>query len=453
MTAIDAFGYPVAGCDEARIKDWDRAVHAYLAHDRSLPEKLGALFAAQPHFAMALACKGLFSLLLGRRELISVAKEAHEAAERALIVGSSTERERRYVEALGLYVAHQPSRAAAAFDALLQKWPRDALALKIGHSIKFVLGDPAGMRSSIEAVIDHYNQAHPAAGYAYGCYAFALEETGEYLKAEEQGRLSQSLARDDAWGLHAVAHVLEMTGRPRDGIDWIAAGSPMLKESNNFGYHVWWHLALFHLELGHFETALKLYDRKVRKEQTDDFRDISNGTALLARLEIEGVDVGDRWEEMGALSASRIEDGCNIFADVHYLLARGRPGRMAAAEQLVRHMRSRQGPLAGELGGVAARAGMPLALGILAYGRGEFASAQRHLAEAARSFQCIGGSHAQRDVFAWLAVDAAIKAQRPTAARSLIQQRLHLRAPDSFTRRRLPQVEALEQSKQLAATA
>jgi hypothetical protein len=57
-----------------------------------------------------------------------------------------------------------------------------------------------------------------------------------------------------------------------------------------------------HLDLGEYDAALALYDADIRAEKTDDYRDISNGASLLSRLELEGVDVGDRWEELADLS-------------------------------------------------------------------------------------------------------------------------------------------------------
>ncbi|MFB2351867.1 hypothetical protein, partial [Priestia megaterium] len=75
----------------------------------------------------------------------------------------------------------------------------------------------SGMRRSIETVLPSYGADHPALGYALGCHAFALEETGDYTRAEREGRRAVSLAADDAWGLHAVAHVFDMTGRAAEG--------------------------------------------------------------------------------------------------------------------------------------------------------------------------------------------------------------------------------------------
>ena len=103
----------------------------------------------------------------------------------------------------------------------------------------------------------------------------------------------------DAWGLHAVSHVHEMTGRTEDGIRWIEGQRDRgFRHCNNFGGHLFWHLALFKLERGAVAEVFELYDRKIRHDKTDDFRDIANGASLLMRLELDGHAVGTRWEEL-----------------------------------------------------------------------------------------------------------------------------------------------------------
>ncbi|NRB36802.1 MAG: archaeosortase/exosortase family protein, partial [Rhodobacteraceae bacterium] len=79
-----------------------------------------------------------------------------------------------------------------------------------------------------------------------------------------------------------------------------------------------WHKALLLLDQGDNDAVLALYDEQVRSEKTDDYRDFSNASSLLMRLELEGVSVGDRWEELAALAETRTDDGCLIFADLHY---------------------------------------------------------------------------------------------------------------------------------------
>jgi hypothetical protein len=113
-----------------------------------------------------------------------------------------------------------------------------------------------------------------------------------------------------------------MRAEPDAGIALIESHYAAWGQSNNFRYHVWWHKALLHLDRGELDVALTLYDAQIRADRSDDYRDIANATSLLMRLELEGVAVGARWDELAQLSENRVEDGCLVFADLHYMLAR-----------------------------------------------------------------------------------------------------------------------------------
>ena len=263
---------------------------------------------------------GFFCLLLGRPEMVETAREALAAARAAAASTHPTLRERAYAAALADWLDGRPSVAVARLETALEAAPRDALAMKLVQAILFMLGRTAEMRSSVERLLPVWIE-HPARGYLVGCHAFTLCETGDYPQAEAAGALALALAPDDAWGLHAVAHVHDMTGHARSGLAWLAPRRAAWEHCNNFRFHVWWHIALMHLDLGDTSAALELYDDEIRAERTDDYRDVANATSLLSRLELEGVDVGDRWEELAAIAEARTGDGCVVFADLHYLLA------------------------------------------------------------------------------------------------------------------------------------
>jgi len=412
-------------------------VSGFLAHSASTPDHLSEVLRRAPEFALGWAAKGMFTLLLGRSELKPVAAEALLAARAAIAAAGASRREASYVEALASYLAGRPSRAAAILDTVLERHPADALAMKLVHAIRFVLGDRHGMLNSMRAVIESYDAAHPHAGYAMGCMSFALEENGAYIEAEHTGRAGLDLAPDDAWGLHAVAHVYDMTARSDTGVAWLSSQSGRWAHCNNFGAHVWWHLALFHLDMGEFGRVLELYDGKVRAEHTDDYRDISNGAAMLVRLEIEGVEVGGRWEELAALAAGRVEDGAVVFADLHYLLSLHGGERDGEAEALIARLARDARRSGHDMHEVAAVAGLPEARGLAAFRAGNYDLAFEQLRRVLPFLQRIGGSHAQRDVFTRLAIEAGIRAGRWREAEEELVARTRRRgAEDGFTSRR-----------------
>lgn len=424
----DVFGQTTSLTQAAAVADWNDTMRGFLSHAAVTPKHLGAVLTAEPGFAMGHAVKGLFYLLLARRELVEMAAEALTAARAARIAAGVSAREDHYVGALEAWIGGAPSGAVAHMEAVLADHPHDTLAMKLSQAIRFILGDSTGMRRSVERVMPAYAHDHPGRGYLLGCHAFALEETGEFDRAGIAGRQALWMAPDDAWGLHAVAHVHDMTGNARAGLDWLAGREAAWTHCNNFRYHVWWHKALMHLDLGEMDAALALYDLEIRKDRTDDYRDISNATSLLVRLELEGVDVGNRWEELADLSAARTEDGCLIFADLHYLLALCADDRVADTERLIGRIHRDAQRRGDETGARMAAPGEAAAAGLQAFGDGRYDAAFRLLMQARGTMQQAGGSHAQRDVFERLTIDAGLRSGQLDAAERILDDRRAARA-------------------------
>ena len=436
----DFCGCPVTlgdGADrEAALAAWNDTIRGFLSHAAATPERLERTLALAPDFSLAYACRGLFCLLLGRRELVASARGCLEKAEASRC--TTTAREALYLDALRAWLNGRPSGAAWAIEDALTLFPRDALAMKLGQSIRFVLGDAGGMRRSLERVAPDWDENHPARGYLDGCYAFALEEAGEYAAAERYGCQALERAPDDAWGLHAVAHVHDMTGDTARGLAWLMPRREAWAHCNNFRYHVWWHVALMHLDQGDMDEVLRLYDETIRAERTDDYRDVSNAASLLTRLDIEGVPVGRRWEELAEIAQTRIHDGCLAFADLHYLLALVGSRREDATRDLLARIHADAARRETETDRTMRRPGLDAATGLEAFGEGRFEDAFAHLTTARPVMQTIGGSHAQRDVFERLTIEAGLRAGRLDETSAIIDARERRRGgyPDRFARER-----------------
>ena len=186
--------------------------------------------------------------------------------------------------------------------------------------------------------------------------------------------------------------------------------------------HNWWHLALFELELDHAATVLDLYDRQVWGVVKAYSQDQIGAVSLLARLEIAGVDVGDRWQDVADHLEQRREDHVQPFLALQYLYGLARAGRTSAGPRLAR------------LEAFAARVpvwsrtawqqvAVPAARGLLAHANGDWHGAVEGLGQALPQLQTIGGSHAQRDLFEQLHLDALLRAGRWSSAQHLLQQR------------------------------
>jgi tetratricopeptide (TPR) repeat protein len=198
--------------------------------------------------------------------------------------------------------------------------------------------------------------------------------------------------------------------------------------------HIWWHKALFHLELGQYEAALALYDGPIRATQRPLSLSLTNATALLWRLDTLGCDVGERWRELATLWQGHADGKCLVFADIHAAMAELRSGREALAEQRLAAMRE---TAAGdrEAADLYRTVGVPLVEGLAAFHRGLYERAIEWLLRTRFDLWRIGGSHAQRDVVTWTLAEAAVRAGRREVARALAYERLATRPRSAPNRR------------------
>ena len=435
----DVFNQDVTLQDAGALEAWNATALGFLTHAGATPGHLADCLNAAPDFALGHAAKGLFCMLGGQRELVETARVALEAAKASSEATPVSLREAAFIQALQHWLDGSLSKATLCLEEQLRATPTDTLASKMSHAMRFLVGDAQGMRSAIEKVLPAYGDEDRGIGFIEGCYAFALEETGCYQQAERTGRRAMTRNRDDAWGLHAVSHVHEMTVNPQAGLDWLEAREGSWAHCLNFRYHVWWHKALIHLDLGQYDRVLDLYDAEIRREKTDDYRDIANATSLLSRLEADGIAVGDRWEELADLGEKRAEDGASVFADLHYMLALVADNRGDAISRLMTRMETDAGRRKSELERIMAQPGLSAAKGLDALGHGDAAQAFAHLCHARRDMDLVGGSRAQRDVFERLTIDAGIRAGLFEDAQNILMERTRRRAgrEDGFTAARM----------------
>ncbi len=411
---------------------FEEAVEAVAAH-RPVGDTLSRALEADPNMIAAHVLSTFGAILLGRAETISLAAETHKKLKGAVQNQRHlTAGEQALVESLDCAVAGYWRRAAKRLELHLETAPEDFLAAKIAHALRFLLGDREAMVRLTGNLVTRAPESGAGYGFLLGCHAFCLEETGSYAEAEACGRKAVAKEPADSWGLHAVSHVFEMTGRAEEGREWLSASRPTWSRCNNFSFHMAWHLALYHLETGDHETVLTLYDEEIRPQQTDDFRDMSNAVSMLWRLEQEGVNVGDRWQPLYEIAYRRRKDTTYIFGSLHYLLALIASGDLRGAEELIDALRERKGEDSDQAR-VARYIGWRVAQALLRM-PGHCAKSGLCLAEMAKRLPVIGGSHAQRDVFIRSLMAVAMRSQDYPSLRAITSLRHELRQEDRFDR-------------------
>jgi hypothetical protein len=353
------------------------------------------------------------------------------------------EREQAHLAALSHLGQGARAAAVAVLDRHLMRYPLDLVAHQAAALIDGFLGRFPWVRDRSARALPLWSKDQPGYGTLLALHGFGLEESGDYTRAEDESRAAAELEPLSFWPHHTVAHVMEMTGRPEDGLGWMAAREALWSTPGHINQiHIWWHKSLFHLELGQYDAALALYDGPMRATQRPVALSITNATALLWRLDTLGYDVGERWREQADLWQGHADGKCLVFADIHAAMAELRSGEASAVERRLEAMRE---TAAGdvEAAGLYRTVGIPLVEGLAAFHRGAWAEAVELLLPVRFDLWQIGGSHAQRDVVDWTLTEAAVRAGQRDIALSLAHERLAPRPRSAPNRRFLRHAEAI----------
>jgi tetratricopeptide (TPR) repeat protein len=427
-------GVEYTAASEAAVQAFDATVEAYCSFGRDIGSRLKATFEADPGMPMAHVLKGCFFQYMAVPWALAKTPEAISRA-RSLMEKASA-REQMHVLGLDAWSKGDLRGAIRIYESILQDHPRDFLALKIANFFYFYLGDSKNVRDSVARVLHAWEPSVPFYGYVTSLYAFGLEETGRYAEAERAARQAIEINPRDAWAVHTLAHTAEARERYREGIGFLEQTEAHWNAGNNFRYHLWWHKALLHLGLDERDAVLAMYDERLWDPESDEYLDLTNDISTLQRLELLGVDIEDRWTPV----ADKVEKLCETryfaFIDAHYLLALAAAGRMQTAQLMLEWLRTYAGSKQETTAEVTARVNLPLCEGLVAYRAGNFERAADLILPVRDEIRLIGGSHAQRELFEQILIDAALKARRYSLARALVSERRQARPAHSWNRAR-----------------
>jgi tetratricopeptide (TPR) repeat protein len=416
----DKRGLALTTASAEAVAAFDTAVERYLEYRLDTFEHVKRALAADPGFVMGHCLKGSLVMLMGTSAVHGLVAET--------------------LAALASWHAGDLLRACAVWDGIVAAHPHDLLAMRLMHFTQFWMGRDRALRNGVAMALPAWDEAVPGFGYVLAMHAFGLEECGDMEGAERAGRRAVALNPDDLWGVHAVAHVLEMQGRLAEGAAWLRPPADGWADRNAMKGHLWWHAALFPLEQGRHDDVLALYDRAVRPGEKPFYLDLQNAAALLARLELRGVDVGDRWRELAGHAEVRVDDHAILFTDLHNVMALARGGERGAAEALVASLERFAGRPDDYEAALVRPLVAPVAHAILAFCAGEPGTCVDLLLPLRHDLQPMGGSHTQRDVFHQLLLEAAIRAGRLDSARALAAERVTLRPASVHNWRRYAHV-------------
>lgn len=375
----------------------DAAITSYLASRSDTPQLLKQAMAHDPQDLTAACMMGYLLRLAGDLANAQRARGLHRDLCERVAGGAGTARERDHVTALGLWLEDDLPALEAHFETMLAEQPTDVLTLRMLHYLYFYDGDAERMRQSVAQRLADF-AGHPLEGYVKGMLAFAHEEAGDYDPAERLGREAVRANPEDIWAAHAVAHVMQMQGRWREGTEWVGELRPHWQHANNFRCHLFWHQALYHLAGNELDAVLEIYDAELAPVIADDFYlDVCNAASLLLRLEALGCAVGTRWQPLAAMAEHHVDDAELVFASLHYLMPLLRTNSPAAVRLMASLEQWAERDSA--QGHVVREVALDIARFLQAVQMQDTAAARRLFERFRPRLHRIGGSHAQRELF------------------------------------------------------
>lgn len=443
-------GLPLSTPSNEACKLFDATLTQYVkwTNDKSLGGIEGCLSklrAADPTFAMGHAISnGL--VLIGTGSSVRLDKELDLAVKTMVEISNTqplTPREQLHVSAVEAFAKGNFPKACDLWEQILRDHPTDMLALKFSHDAYFYLGYQEQMRDSVARIYPFWTPDIPLSSYVKGIYSFGLMETNFYDQAEKLAREALSAEPTDAWSVHTIAHVHEMRAEVQAGLDFMQRSEAHWKDSDMLACHNYWHWALYLIEKGEYEAALTIYDQHILPSlrASGAMLDVVDGCSMLYRLQMEGVSVGQRWQDILPVTQRHSRDHILLFNDAHFLMASlGARDPQTTQELLTTLQDASESPGENCQHLLARDVGLPLCQALVAAEDGNPDRVLELLLPIRYRIVQIGGSNAQRDVFNQLLIHAALNCTSRAhkhVARSLLMERDALKPNSPLTERLL----------------
>ncbi|TDE36186.1 tetratricopeptide repeat protein [Antarcticimicrobium sediminis] len=372
---------------------------------------------ADPGSAMANAYAALAFLFVENPDAGKLARPYLERAEAA--ASGANRREQMNIAAVRAWADGDVPKAIRIGNEIADAFVHDLPMVKTVQYHEFNLGNAAGMLRVAERVAE----ANSDLSHMYGLSAFAYEQCHLLGDAETAARRAIELKRKEPWAHHALAHVLITQGRIDEGVDFLEDVSQTWTDLNSFMLtHNWWHLCLNYISKGRFDDVLKAYDRHIWGIDKTYSQDQIGAVSLLLRLELVGVDVGDRWNDVAEHMKGRTADFVQPFLTMQYLYGLAR-AKAPEADAMMANLRGFVENAPDFVQDTWVNVAVPACEGLLAHARGNHEEVVRKLGSAISRLFEIGGSHAQRDLFEQVLLDSVIRTGRYSTAQQMLEMR------------------------------
>ena len=423
--AQDPRGVPVSYSNADAIEGLELAIETSLSFRGDACAVIDAVLEEHPDFIMAWLFKaGWLTQAMETRIYPDMVAALGEAEKR---IAKANDREKGHFAAVKAWVQGDFYSAVQHWEKVLSQYPLDLFALELVHYTDVLLGDVVGQRDVVARVFNLWDESIPGYEFVLGFYAFGLEENNDYFKAEEMAREALAIRPDNPYAVHAVSHVMEMRGRQAGGIRFMASQVGNWGTSN-FANHLWWHTALYHLDLEQHDKAYQIFDEHLDSRRKDGGKyEELDAAALLWRLNLVGGKSGDRWAHLADKWEPAASDTLYAFNDVHAMMTFVSDDRVEAQKTLLNANERYVANASDANVAMSREIGMPFCLAMQDFKKENYATCVERLLPVRYMTHRLGGSFAQRDIIGWTLLEAALRAKKYDLALGLANERAALK--------------------------
>jgi len=417
----DVRGVAVTHHSAQAVAALDSAIDQALAFGGDPMGLINKTLKEHPDFTMGWLFKAAWMTQAMETRIYRAMVNALEQAEATM--ANANERERGHHAAVKAWINGDFHGAVRCWEDVVVKYPHDLLAIALVHYTNVLLGDVAGQRDIVARVFDLWNESTPGYEFVLGFYSFGLEENRDFSHAEELARHALAMRPDHPYAVHSVSHVMEMRGRQAGGIRFMADRAKEWGKSH-FSNHLWWHTGLYHLDIEQTDQVFEIFDTHLdsRRSTGDKYEEL-DAAALLWRMNLMGLESGDRWNHLADKWEPSAEDTLYAFNDVHAMMSFVSDGRVEAQEKLLsaneRYLQSASDANVA----MSREIGLPFCLAMQAFKKDNYGKCVDYLLSVRYKTHMLGGSFAQRDIVGWTLLEAALRDKQFDLALSLANER------------------------------
>jgi tetratricopeptide (TPR) repeat protein len=427
----DEWGNATSTSSGEAIRHLESAMDCYVHFRGDIAGCIAASLEADADFALGQAFRGYIGVLGTEPVAALEAKRHFDAYLETTDQTKLLERERLHLSAADAFLNGDFHATSQILEDISSVYPRDLLALIVGHQIDFFTGDALRLERRVGNALPAWTADDRHHSNLLGMHAFGLEETHQHARALEVGLEAVTRNPKDVWGIHAVTHTFEEMGRFGEGTRFFDERLPDWTVGNYFNLHNWWHYALFALELGDENRALAINDAVLfTEEKGDNALELLDASALCWRLLLEGRAPVERFARQAALWKRKLDTAFYAFNDMHAVMAFVGAGLEGDALRLIRERErwlGAQPPATVSNVAMTREIGLPVCKAFVEFGRGNYAAAVNLLYPIRHRLHEFGGSHAQRDVVLKTLIEAALRSAQYGLAQRLTEERIHVR--------------------------